>query len=81
MIFCKVPALNGMRMWLQVKKGTYDLDANLALLRHYNFAPDKANIQAIATMLIMAQMRLPSHDFANMLLLISERLQVLQKFL
>ncbi len=61
---------------LQVKKGTYDVNANLALFRLYNFAPEKANIQAMATVLIKAQMQLPNHDFAQLLHLIPERLQV-----
>lgn len=61
---------------MQVKTGTYDLDANLALFRHYSFAPEKANIQAMATVLIKAQMQLPNHDFAQLLHLIPERLQV-----
>ncbi|EIE27028.1 hypothetical protein COCSUDRAFT_83587 [Coccomyxa subellipsoidea C-169] len=59
----------------QVKKGTYDVNANLALFRLYNFAPEKANIQAMATVLIKAQMQLPNHDFAQLLHLIPERLQ------
>ncbi|CAL8467161.1 g6697 [Coccomyxa elongata] len=59
----------------QVKSGAYDMDANLALFRHYNFAPEKANIQAMATVLIKAQMQLPNHDFAQLLHLIPERLQ------
>ncbi len=59
----------------QVKSGAYDMDANLALFRHYNFSPEKANIQAMATVLIKAQMQLPNHDFAQLLHLIPERLQ------
>ena len=61
---------------LQVKNGNYDTNANLALFRLYNFAPEKANIQAMATVLIKAQMQLPNHDFAQLLHLIPERLQV-----
>ncbi|KAK9916484.1 hypothetical protein WJX75_003234 [Coccomyxa subellipsoidea] len=59
----------------QVKNGNYDTNANLALFRLYNFAPEKANIQAMATVLIKAQMQLPNHDFAQLLHLIPERLQ------
>ena len=62
--------------YLQVKSGTYDPEANLALLRHYQFAADKSNINCIATMLIKAQMQLPAHDFTQLLQLIPERLQV-----
>jgi hypothetical protein len=61
---------------MQVKSGTYDPDANLALLRHYQFAPEKTNINCIATMLIKAQMQLPDHDFTQLLQLIPERVQV-----
>ena len=61
----------------QVSTGSYDLDANLALLRHYNFSPDKAHIGCLARLLIKAQMRLPAHDFAQMLHLVPERVQVL----
>ena len=59
-----------------MKSETYDAEANLALLRHYQFAPDKSNINCIATMLIKAQMQLPAHDFTQLLQLIPERLQV-----
>ncbi len=59
-----------------MKNETYDSEANLALLRHYQFAPDKSNINCIATMLIKAQMQLPAHDFTQLLQLIPERLQV-----
>ena len=60
----------------QVKDGTYNPEANLALLRHYQFAPERGNINCIATMLIKAQMQLPSHDFTQLLQLIPERVQV-----
>ena len=60
----------------QVETGSYDLDANLAVLRHYNFSPEQANITTTAKILILAQMRLPEHDFSQMLHLIPERVQV-----
>ena len=60
----------------QVKSGTYDLDANLALLRHYNFAPEGAKINVIALVLTKAMMRLPEPDFAQLLHLVPERVQV-----
>ena len=60
----------------QVRTGAYDLDANLALLRHYNFSPEKTNVSTVAKILIKAQMRLPEHDFSQMLHLIPERRQV-----
>ena len=52
------------------------MDANLAVLRHYNFSPEQANITTTAKILILAQMRLPEHDFSQMLHLIPERVQV-----
>ena len=60
----------------QAKTGAYDLDANLALLRHYSFAPETAKLDAIAAVLIKAMMRLPEPDFAQLLHLIPERVQV-----
>ncbi len=60
----------------QVKSETHDSEANLALLRHYQFSPDKSNINSIANVLIKAQMQLPNHDFTQLLQLIPERLQV-----
>ena len=60
----------------QVKNGMYNPEANLALLRHYQFAPERSNINCIATLLIKAQMQLPSHDFTQLLQLIPERVQV-----
>lgn len=74
--FCMKPDHDTALHARQVRSGSYDSEANLALLRHYQFAPDKSNINCIATMLIKAQMQLPSHDFMQMLQLIPERLQV-----
>ncbi|KAK9825418.1 hypothetical protein WJX81_003981 [Elliptochloris bilobata] len=59
----------------QAKSGTYDLDANLALLRHYDFAPEGAKLDVIATVLIKALMRLPEPDFAQLLQLVPEQVQ------
>jgi len=63
----------------QVKNGTYDLDANLALLRHYNFAPEGAKMGVVAHILIKAMMRLPEPDFSQLLHLVPERVQVLSR--
>lgn len=63
----------------QVKSGTYDLDANLALLRHYNFAPEGAKMGVVAHILIKALMRLPEPDFSQLLHLVPERVQVLSR--
>ena len=48
----------------------------MALLRHYSFAPETAKLDAIAAVLIKAMMRLPEPDFAQLLHLIPERVQV-----
>ena len=60
----------------QAKTGAYDLNGNLALLRHYSFAPETAKLDAIAAVLIKAMMRLPEPDFAQLLHLVPERVQV-----
>lgn len=60
------------------KSGTehYSLPANLALLRLYVTQPEKANPQLLSKVLVKAMMRLPNTDFATMLHLVPERLQV-----
>ena len=60
----------------QAKTGAYDLNGNLALLRHYSFAPETAKLDATAAVLTKAMMRLPEPDFAQLLHLIPERVQV-----
>ncbi len=60
----------------QVAKGTYDRDANLALLRLYNFEPELVHVQTVANVLIMALMQLPESDFTLLLHLIPENIQV-----
>ena len=59
-----------------VDKGTYDLEACLTLLRLYSFSPEHVNVKIISKILIKAMPQLPSPDFALMLHLIPERLQV-----
>ena len=60
----------------QAKTGAYDVNGNLALLRHYSFAPETAKLDATAAVLTKAIMRLPEPDFAQLLHLIPERVQV-----
>ena len=55
---------------------TYSLPANLALLRIYATQPDRTDIKLLAELLIRAMMQLPASDFATLLHLIPERLQV-----
>lgn len=55
--------------------GAYDRDANLALLRLYNFEPELVHVQTVANVLIMALMQLPEADFTMLLHLIPENIQ------
>lgn len=59
-----------------MERGTYDLDACLTLLRLYSFSPEHVNVRIMSKILIKAMLQLPSPDFALMLHLIPERLQV-----
>ena len=60
----------------QVANGTYDRDANLALLRLYNFEPEMVHGQTLANVLLLALMRLPEVDFSLLLHLIPSSIQV-----
>jgi translation initiation factor 3 subunit K len=58
----------------QVEKGTYHLEANLAVLKFYQFHPEKANRFVVGSILIKALMNLPNTDFLYCSYLISEKL-------
>lgn len=60
----------------QVSSITFSLDANLALLRFYQFSPASAKTGVIVKVLLKAVMQLPSPDFKACVHLIPERLQV-----
>jgi translation initiation factor 3 subunit K len=47
----------------QVEKGSYDLDANMALLKLYQFYPEKLQKAIVAKVLCKALMNLPRNDF------------------
>ena len=47
----------------QLKDGTYDFNANKALLKLYQCQPENADVEAIAKILVLAMMNLPSTDF------------------
>jgi len=47
----------------QVRDGTYDLDANMALLKLYQFYPDRVRYEIILAVLLKGMMRLPEPDF------------------
>lgn len=60
----------------QVAQGFCDPDVNLAVLKLYQFYPDKYNAPTVSKILIKALMNLPSTDFLCSLYLIPERRQV-----
>lgn len=64
----------------QVSKGTYSMDSNLALLRLYQFYPDRVKPTVLSKILIKALMRLPEPDFLLCTHLVPERLQLEDPF-
>ncbi|XP_061950614.1 eukaryotic translation initiation factor 3 subunit K-like [Populus nigra] len=60
----------------QVSSLTYSLDANLCLLRLYQFEPERMSTQIVARILIKALMAMPAPDFGLCLFLIPERVQM-----
>ncbi|KAG6555557.1 hypothetical protein Mapa_002792 [Marchantia paleacea] len=66
---------------LLVSQQTYSLDANLCLLRLYQFEPARLNVHVITRILVKALMALPAPDFNLCMFLIPERLQMEEPFL
>ncbi|XP_057537492.1 eukaryotic translation initiation factor 3 subunit K [Amaranthus tricolor] len=64
----------------QVMTNSYSLDANLCLLRLYQFEPERMSTQIIARILIKALMAMPAPDFSLCLFLIPERVQLEEQF-
>lgn len=64
----------------QVSSQTYSLDANLCLLRLYQFEPDRMSTQIVARILVKALMAMPAPDFSLCLFLIPERVQMEDQF-
>nr|AFK42537.1 unknown [Lotus japonicus] len=64
----------------QVLSQTYSLDANLCLLRLYQFEPEKMSSQIVARILVKALMAMPAPDFSLCLFLIPERVQMEEQF-
>ena len=62
----------------QCEGGTYDLDANLAVLKLYQFHPDTTNVAVVSKILLKALMRLPSTDYLTCSYLIPERVQEME---
>jgi len=57
----------------QCTGGSYDLDNNLAVLKLYQFYPEKSNTAVIAKVLVQALMRLPETDYLMCKYLIPDR--------
>ncbi|CDP03033.1 unnamed protein product [Coffea canephora] len=64
----------------QVSSQTYNLDANLCLLRLYQFEPERMSTQIVARILVKALMAMPAPDFSLCLFLIPERVQMEEQF-
>ncbi|KAI4344656.1 hypothetical protein L6164_011855 [Bauhinia variegata] len=64
----------------QVSSQTYSLDANLCLLRLYQFEPERMSSQIVARILVKALMAMPASDFSLCLFLIPERVQMEEQF-
>merc|ERR1719263_1536097 len=59
----------------QLEKGTYDLDANLAILKLYLLHPDAAKVAVYEGILLKALMAFPATDFALFMYQVSEKHQ------
>jgi len=59
---------------VQVENHTYHLDANLTLLKFYQFHPEKTQKYIIGQILVKALMNLPNLDFQLCMYLIPEKL-------
>ncbi|KAJ6699065.1 EUKARYOTIC TRANSLATION INITIATION FACTOR 3 SUBUNIT K [Salix purpurea] len=64
----------------QVSSQVYSLDANLCLLRLYQFEPERMSTQIVARILVKALMAIPAPDFSLCLFLIPERVQMEEQF-
>lgn len=59
----------------QVAQGTYNLDANLTVLRLYQINPAATNSKVVANILLKALMQLPKPDFQLCVYQLSEKAQ------
>lgn len=64
----------------QVSSQTYNLDANLCLLRLYQFEPERMSTQIVVRILVKALMAMPAPDFSLCLFLIPEKVQMEEQF-
>ena len=60
----------------QIQNSAYDFDANLAILKLYQFYPQTTNMEVVAKILAKALMAIPSTDFLLCTYLISEQIKV-----
>lgn len=60
----------------QITKNAYDFEANLAILKLYQFYPEKCNMDFVAKILAKALMNLPETDFLLSTYLISEQVKM-----
>ncbi|CAM9235258.1 unnamed protein product [Ectocarpus fasciculatus] len=58
----------------QVKSGTYDFEANKALLKLYQFFPDLCQPEKVALVLAKALMNVPSTDFMALMYIVPPQL-------
>jgi translation initiation factor 3 subunit K len=58
----------------QATSGTFDLEANIALLKLYQFYPQTIDRDVIATVLLKALMNMPTNDFLLCSYLVPEKL-------
>ena len=70
----RVPSLEA-NVRQQCADGTYDLDNNLALLKLYQFHPEKSDSAVVGRVLVKALTRLPASDYLRCTYLIPERVQ------
>merc|ERR1712176_246810 len=60
----------------QISGGSFDLSANLILLRMYSFFPDRTNSTVLVKVLVKALMQLPGTDFSLCTYLVPHRFQL-----
>lgn len=60
----------------QLKEGTYDIDANLAILKLYLIYPDETDVAVIERVLVKALMAFPDTDFSLCMYQIPEKYHV-----
>lgn len=67
-----------MFLFSQATSSSYSLDANLALLRLYQFNPAAVKLPVLAKLLLKSLSQLPKNDFQTCIKLVPERVMVRQ---